>query len=189
MTSTSRAYFESMYENSPDPWHFASSEYEQRKYALTVASLPRKRYRNAFEPGCSIGVLSELLAARCDRLLSTDIISNALATAAERLTPLGNVRVEVCSIPHQWPQEMFDLMVLSEVAYYFDVAELRRLVQLIGETTQPGAHVVGVHWRGETDYPQSADEVHDQINDHQFLRRIVQHSEPDFRLDVWERVE
>jgi hypothetical protein len=177
-----------MYENDPDPWHFASSEYEQRKYALTVASLPRSRYRNAFEPGCSIGVLSELLAARCDRLLATDIISGALEQAADRLKAHGNVQVEVCAIPNQWPQEIFDLVVLSEIAYYFDTVEFRRLVQLIAGTTKPGAHIIGVHWRGETDYPQRADEVHDQINDHQFLRRIVQHSEPDFRLDVWERV-
>ena len=67
MTSTSRSYFEQMYRDHPDPWEFESSLYEQRKYAVTVASLPRSRYRSAYEPGCSIGVLTELLATRCDR--------------------------------------------------------------------------------------------------------------------------
>ena len=62
MTSTSRRYFDSMYEADADPWNFATSEYERRKYSLTVASLPRARYHHAFEPGCSIGVLSEQLA-------------------------------------------------------------------------------------------------------------------------------
>jgi cyclopropane fatty-acyl-phospholipid synthase-like methyltransferase len=189
MMSTSREYFESMYASDPDPWHFASSEYELRKYAVTIASLPRAKYHNAFEPGCSIGVLSELLASRCDRLLATDIIGEALEQAAGRLEPHDNVRFEFRSIPNQWPRETFDLIVLSEVAYYFDVENLRRIVHMIGETTKPGAHIMGVHWRGETDYPQSADEVHEQINDSEILRRIVQHSEPKFRLDVWERVQ
>ncbi len=48
MTSTSRAYFERMYRDSVDPWDFESSAYEQRKYAVTVASLPRPRYRSAY---------------------------------------------------------------------------------------------------------------------------------------------
>ena len=73
-----RSYFEEMYRDSDDPWEFGTSPYEQRKYAVTVASLPRIRYRSAYEPGCSIGVLTELLATRCDRLLSSDIIPSAL---------------------------------------------------------------------------------------------------------------
>ena len=40
MTSTGRSYFEEMYRASDDPWEFGTSPYEQRKYAVTVASLP-----------------------------------------------------------------------------------------------------------------------------------------------------
>ena len=47
--------------------------YEQRKYAITMALLPYRRYRHAFEPGCSVGVLTEQLASRCDRVTSTDV--------------------------------------------------------------------------------------------------------------------
>ena len=78
MTSTSRSYFEEMYRDDTDPWGFETSPYEHRKYAVTVASLPRCHYRTAYEPGCSVGVLSELLAARCDRLLCSDIVPCAL---------------------------------------------------------------------------------------------------------------
>ena len=63
MTSMPRSYFDEMYRCDPDPWQFESSWYEQRKYELTVAALPERRYRSAFEPGCSVGVLSSLLAA------------------------------------------------------------------------------------------------------------------------------
>ena len=51
MTSTSRSYFEQMYRDDADPWEFESSPYEQRKYAVTVASLPRSRYRSRLRAG------------------------------------------------------------------------------------------------------------------------------------------
>jgi hypothetical protein len=177
-----------MYENDGDPWKFATSEYERRKYALTVAALPRERYHSAFEPGCSIGVLSEQLASRCDQLLSTDIIGDPLKMAAERLSGWRNVAVEERSIPDEWPQEFFDLIVLSEIAYYFDEEGLAKVLGSVVKTTQPGAHVLGVHWRGATDYPQSGDEVHERIGCCTDLRSVVHHVETEFRLDVWERV-
>jgi len=37
--------FEELYRADPDPWSFATSQYEQRRYDLTVASLLRARYR------------------------------------------------------------------------------------------------------------------------------------------------
>src|SRR5580692_1195149 len=101
MRSTSRAYFDQMYRDNVDPWDFEHSAYEQRKYAVTVASLPRPRYRSAFEPGCSVGVLTEQLAIRCDRLLSSDIIPSALQRAEARLGKGSNVCFEQRSIPDE----------------------------------------------------------------------------------------
>ena len=40
-----------------DPWR-ADSLYERRKRAVVLASLPRERYRRAFEPGCGAGELT-----------------------------------------------------------------------------------------------------------------------------------
>jgi predicted TPR repeat methyltransferase len=187
-TSTDREYFQNMYDESTDPWNFATSSYEQRKYALTINSLPRERYRNAFEPGCSIGVLSELLASRCERLLATDIVSSALEQAKKRLRKYENVVVESRAIPESWPDEVFDLVVLSEVAYYFDAGSLRDILALIVRSTLPGAHVIGVHWRGETDYPLTGDRAHELMNANDQLRRIVHHLDEKFTLDLWERV-
>jgi trans-aconitate methyltransferase len=116
MTSTTRDYFDGMYEGSADPWGFETSAYEHRKYAVTVASLPRPRYGSVFEPGCSIGVLTELLAARSDRLLATDLVPAALDRARNRLAALPHVTVEARAIPDEWPEAMFDLVVLSEIA-------------------------------------------------------------------------
>src|ERR1700755_2554342 len=81
------AYFDAMYQAAADPWGFEDRWYEQRKYAISLAQLPAARYRSAFEPGCSVGVLSRLLASRCDTLLSCDV-----AAAAGSATLPGNGR-------------------------------------------------------------------------------------------------
>ena len=41
----------------------------------------RERYASAFEPGCSIGVLTAQLAPRCDRLLACDVAAAAVESA------------------------------------------------------------------------------------------------------------
>ena len=78
------AYFDRMYAASADPWGFTSRWYEKRKYAVTLAMLPREHYQDAFEPGCSIGVMTEQLAPRCCRLLSCDVSEAAVQAAAAR---------------------------------------------------------------------------------------------------------
>lgn len=188
MTNTQRSYFEKMYASNPDPWEFETSWYEQRKYSLTVGALPRARYSSAFEPGCSIGVLSTLLAPRCEKLLATDIIPSALEEARRRLKPFPQVRVERAAIPEDWPDGPFDLIVLSELAYYFDADSLREIADLAVASTVRGGTVIGVHWRGVTDYPLSGDEAHLILNRCAGLERIVHHTEPDVVLDVWVRV-
>ena len=66
-------YFEEMYRSCEDPWGFRTRWYEQRKFAITMALLPLPRFRHAFEPGCSVGVLTEQLAGRCDTVTATEL--------------------------------------------------------------------------------------------------------------------
>jgi len=149
VSNTSRAYFERIYADDPDPWKFATKWDELRKYELTVASLPRKTYGFAFEPGCSIGVLTEMLAPRCDRLLAFEMIPTALDQARTRLHSLPHVALDLATIPEDWPDHLFDLVVLSEIAYYFDKDSLADILDRILRTTSAGATIIGVHWRGD----------------------------------------
>ncbi len=187
MSSIDRKYFDQMYTASGDPWNFATSWYESRKYALTMATLPNQRYLNAFEPGCSIGVLSELLASRCDDVLSTDIVDVALDQARLRTATLGNVRVRRLAVPEEWPNDDFDLIVISELAYYFDAQTLHDVVDLVMGSTSAGAHLVAVHWCGPTNYPLTTSEVHGQFDERSELRSIAHYQEESFLLDVWEK--
>ena len=188
MTSTGRDYFDQMYDGDADPWGFESSAYEQRKYALTMASLPDPHYGSVFEPGCSIGVLTAMLAARCDRLVATDLVPAALNRARNRLAGQPHVTLEERAIPEDWPEATFDLVVLSEIAYYFDVATLTDIVGRLMATAVAGATVVAVHWRGVTNYPLTGDAAHRILAASTDLEPLSHHLEQDFVLDVWRRL-
>ncbi len=176
-----------MYADNPDPWGFESRWYEHRKYALTLAALPELHYRSAFEPGCSVGVFTSLLAPRCDRLLATEIVPAALARAVDRLAEVDGITFQEAAIPEAWPVDSFDLVVLSEIAYYFDAETLTDIVDRLVQSAAPGSTVVAVHWRGVTNYPLSGDDAHRILDTSRHLELIVHHLEPDFVLDVWRR--
>jgi trans-aconitate methyltransferase len=186
--SFDRDYFDALYASDPDPWGFETRWYEARKYALTVASLPEPRYSSAFEPGCSVGVLTSLLAARCDCLLATDIVPAALTRARKRLAALENVSFDEAAIPESWPNGIFDLVVLSEIAYYFDAKRLKEVVGRVLGSTSGGATVVAVHWRGDTNYPLTGERAHRIIDSSKALLLTAHHLDSEFVLDIWRRL-
>jgi SAM-dependent methyltransferase len=154
------AFFDGLYARDPDPWGFASSEYEARKYDATIAAL-EPPYASALEVGCSIGVLTERLAERCERLLAIDVAEAALAQARARMP---HVTFERREIPEQWPDGAFDLIVCSEVLYYLDAPALERAAQEIERTLVPSGSLLAVHWRHPTRrYPLLGDEVHERL--------------------------
>ncbi len=180
------SYFDSMYAASADPWGFETRWYERRKYAITMALLPAERYREAFEPGCSIGVLTSLLAGRCDRLLACDLADVAVRATHRRIGSQPQVRVEQRSIPDQWPSGSFDLIVFSEILYYFGGRDLRRVAELGKASLRPGGTLVAVHWRHPVaEYPQTGDAVHRVLGEHPGLAMLASHHEPDFLADVF----
>jgi SAM-dependent methyltransferase len=179
-----------MYAASPDPWGFQSRWYEKRKHAISVDILPERFYAEAFEPGGSIGVLTELLAARCGHVLSCDVAEAAVRAAAQRTRALPNVRVERRVIPRDWPPGQFDLVVLSEFLYYFAGDDLDRVLDLVVSATRDGGSVLAVHWRHPVpEYPRGGDEVHRSLAGRNGLARLVEHREPDFVAEVFIRTD
>lgn len=152
-------YFAGIYASEADPWGFTTSAYERDKYAATLAGLPRDRYRSAFEPACSIGVLTRALAARCDRLLATEMVEAALDAARARCADCPGVTFRRGAVPAEWPEGRFDLIVLSEFLYFLSREDLVTLVARVGGAIEPGGDIVLVHWLGPTDYPLTGDEA------------------------------
>jgi hypothetical protein len=180
------SYFDDMYAGSPDPWGFTSRWYEARKHAITVAMLPRANYRDAFEPGCSIGVLSDLLAPRCEHLLSCDIAPAAVKAAAERTAGHRHVEVQRRALPEDWPEGQFDLIILSEILYYFAGSDLDQVLDLAVAALRPGATLLAVHWRHPVaEHPRSGDDVHTVLAARPELARLAQHTEPDFIAEAY----
>ena len=183
-------YFRGLYAASADPWGLAERWYEARKYALTVALLPRERYGAAFEPGCSVGVLTAQLAPRCGRLLACDAVPDAVAAARARAAGLPGVRVEQRVIPDDWPPGSFDLIVLSELLYYFDDADLGQVLGLGIGSLRPGGQILAVHWRHPApDHPRTGDEVHEDLAAHPALARLARYRDPDFTAEVYTRAD
>ena len=188
MTHVDVGDFERMYQQDPDPWSFATSAYEQRRYDLTVASLLRPRYRRGFEPGCAIGELTRRLATRCDQLVALEPSPTALAVARQRCAGIGNVSFVAGELPRDWPEATFDLMVLSELGYYFEVSELLQLRDDAVARLEPGGTLVAVHWRGHSDaHRLHGDEVHAHLAKATVVRHAGSYVDDGFRLDLWER--
>lgn len=180
------AYFDRMYSGSDDPWGFASRWYERRKRAATCAALLRERYADAFEPGCSVGVLTADLAARCDRLLATDVSDRALELARRRVGAGPAVELARLAVPDEWPEHRsFDLVVVSELGYYLDPSALDRLADRAAASLTAGGELLLCHWRHPVDdYPLRGDDVHERVRARTGLPVAVSHVEPDFRLEV-----
>lgn len=183
------AYFDDLYATSPDPWGFRDRWYEQRKRDVTLATLPHRGYRRGFEPGCSIGLLTDGLAARCETLLAADGSAAAVRAARAQVARHANVRVEQRSLPGDWPgADIFDLVVLSELGYYFDAPALGRVLDLAIGSLAPGGVLVACHWQHPApDYPQSGAAVHSLLRSRPLLHRCVLHEETDFLLEVFTR--
>ena len=131
-------YFDALYTADPDPWNFAASAYERAKYTLTLNAMPKPRYRSALEVGCSIGVLTRSLASRCDTVLAVDAARTPLAEARRRCADLPGVRFEQIFVPEQWPNGVFDLILLSEVVYYLSREDVDRLAARVTRSLAAG---------------------------------------------------
>ena len=183
-----QSYFDGLYRRHDDPWGFTSRWYERRKRAATLAALPDERYASAFEIGCSIGVLTEQLADRCDSLFAVDVSQTAVDRARRRLAAQPHVRVERVDVASAFPSGDFDLIVLSEVGYYFTRGVLERVLDDTCDALAAGGTFVVCHWRHQVDdYALTGDEVHTAISSalDGRMTRVARHEEEDFLLDVY----
>lgn len=158
--SLGRDYFDALYARNPNPWRLGASDYEHAKYADTLAALEGRRFVRAVEVGCAIGELTAVLAPACGEFLGVDVAEAALAQARRRNAGSPHVAFTHLPMPRERPPGRFDLIVLSEVLYYFSIEDLASVAAWVGEALAPDGAVLLVHWLGETpDYPQTGDEA------------------------------
>jgi SAM-dependent methyltransferase len=147
-----------------------------------------------FEPGCSVGELTVLLAARCGQVIATDVADAAVARARERCAPCPNATVTRATLPDEFPEGDFDLIVFSEIGYYFDEPVLQAVATNLESHLRGGGRIIAAHWIGHSpDHVLSGDEVHAVLHEQLELRHVAHErhasSERDgFVLDVWDTV-
>jgi 2-polyprenyl-3-methyl-5-hydroxy-6-metoxy-1,4-benzoquinol methylase len=188
MKSSSREplHFERLYNANPDPWNFTTSAYEQQKYDVTLEALGTRRFARALEVGCSIGVLTERLASRCEQVLGLDFAPSAIAAARARCAPYPGVRIEQMQVPRQWPEGQFDLILFSEVLYFLDERDLRGICACTTRSIVPGGRVILVNYTGVTDDPGSGESAAEFFirETAASLQIVLQRRDLQYRLDL-----
>jgi SAM-dependent methyltransferase len=180
-------YFDRLYAEKPDPWSFATSGYELRKYDDTLAALG-PHYAKALEIGCSVGVLTARLAPRCADLLAVDVSDRALATARQRCAAFPQVRFERASLPAEFPAETFDLVLVSEVAYYWSDGDFSLARDAIAAALPSGGDLLLVHFLPHVDdYVRDGDAVHEVFLADARFTPVHGHRADRYRLDLLRR--
>ena len=185
--STPSSLFDETFRENPDPWGYTTNFNEISKFRATIRALPKVQFKNAFEIGCAIGVLTQKLAKKCDRLLSVDHSEVGLEEARKRCAGLPQVRFEQMQIPQQFPTEKFDLILFSEVGYYLTMPDLLTTKQKIIDQLLPGGYLLMVHFRYQVEsFILNGDIVHDTFiqESAQFLKHLGDPRQRKFWIDL-----
>lgn len=186
--TTTPEFFEAKYQRDSDPWNFHSSEYEQRRYSSIISMLAGTIYRRAFEPGCSIGVLTAKLAPLCNELIAIDVAPTAVESAALLCSPYPHIDIRVGSLPASIPDGSFDLILFSEIGYYFEELQLAAVGKLLVSRLENHGVLLAAHWLGHSDdHLLSGERVHQVLArlDGLHLKHTERHQ--GFHLHKWVR--
>lgn len=182
---TIEQYFGALYRRD-DPYGYRDRWYEARKRGLLLATLPRQRFANAWELGCSNGELTAALAERCDAILGTDLSVRAVELAIRRTAKMGNVTVHQATHPADWPTGQFDLIVFSEVGYFLTPAALDECVGRIRTSLTPQGVLVACHWQHDFSQAVTAPtDVHEHVRNGIGLPQLFRYCDGDMLLEAW----
>lgn len=165
-----------------EPW--GTSWYEQRRFDLVAAMLPREFYRDVFDPACGTGELSAVIAARSEYLLATDRSEEVLAEARRRLAGF-NADVAVMDVRDEWPERRYDLVVLCELLPQLDPQEAEEVLRRAVAYLVPEGHMVVGQWRGRVEGAQlTGDEISSRLRTVPGTRVLARYEDPDYVIEV-----
>ncbi|MGB4780080.1 SAM-dependent methyltransferase, partial [Microbacterium sp.] len=178
--------FSRHYRERHDPWGVRTRWYERRKRALLAALLPHEHYGRALEIGSGVGELTAELAVRCNEVVAIDVAAEAVERTRERVARHPHVHVTradartdlgaVTGAP-------FDLVVLSEIGYYWSAADLAAVLDAIDAV---GTDLIAAcHWRHLIgDAPQTGDAVHAALA-RRAGARVARYADEDVIIEVF----
>lgn len=134
------------YQNGAVPWAYDRVAPEVQKYDVlttTVAALLPSRASAVADVGCSLGLLSQHLTARCDDVTALDLSPSAVARVAERLGPKVTVAAaSATALP--LPDASLDVVVMSDGLVSWSLGDAGKLaaVREAERVLKPGGHAV-----------------------------------------------
>lgn len=139
------AALEAVYAETGDPWASGSPQYryQRRKYEVLAGLLDGRRFGDALDLGCGLGLLCRHLAARTDRVLGVDVAPSAVAEAKRRtadLPQIGYACHDIQDLPPEFAGR-FDLVTIADVLYYLNPlpdALLKAMAQRVAGLLAPG---------------------------------------------------
>lgn len=184
-------YFEQFYAQ-PDPWGLAGSANEDTKYALTLELCGEGPFERALEIGCGEGLFTTQLAPRCESLLAVDISSRAVERARERCADFPQVACEARTLPAAYPEGLFDLVVASDVLYFWVPDDLDTAARCIEASLGVGGRFVSLHYALPVNAVGDGDAVHDWLEGALSLTHVRSETREigsgrPYRIDVWEK--
>jgi predicted TPR repeat methyltransferase len=147
-------HFEALYTHKPDPWDYQTSAFEANKRSKTIDALDDRTFQAGIELGSSIGVLTNDLAPHCETLVAVDGSPLACALARKRLADLHNVEILQARFPDDLDKLVGlgprDLIVLSEVLYFFSSADMTILANYVCKALTDNGLCLVVNFDGDT---------------------------------------
>lgn len=147
---------------APDPYGTAADPYEQQKFDRIMEQVEGRQYVRVLEVGCGEGALCTRLVSVTDDLLGVDISPDAVRRATARVP---SASFESRLLPQQMPEGTFDLVVASDVLYYWENSTLRSGVRRLFDRLSPDGLLVAYHYRGHFGQANSADVVHEVLRE------------------------
>ena len=143
--------FEQKFRENIDPWNYTQSRFERYKRTILLRACGRYKHGRVLELGCAIGETSRYLAPLSLRLIAVDGSSTAINEATKRLGYEKHVHFRLANLPGEMPRGPFELIVVSEIAYYLRLHQLATLGQRIIKALAPRGRVVALHHRRQFD--------------------------------------
>ena len=143
-TGNRRFEFERLYLESPDPWNYRSSTYERDKYQRVLECVLRWRRASgsALEIGCSVGVFSQLMARKFDKVTAIDVSKEALRAAAEHNRDETNIRFSHDDLRSLNLGNRYDVIVCADVLYYIREKDARKVCTQLDRHLAPNGIIV-----------------------------------------------
>lgn len=174
----------------PTPGTFRHSDYERGRYQALVEAIGDRQYAAAFEPGCANGELTAMLAPLCDAIEAIDCSPAAVDIARGRCRTLPGVEIWPGALPDDLPGRSYDLIVFSEIGYYFDSDDLGRLIRQLWSRLVPGGRLIACHWLGHSeDHRLHGQEVAAIMADTLPVSEDFHARHPGFLLQRWSKPE